>query len=77
MLQTLQPPDVNGGGLGVRTSNTTIVWISVSLTVGLSIFTTMAVIVFAAAVCSHRQKRQVPQKKRNRGTRWNFDHYQI
>ena len=76
MLHTPQPTDASGGGLRARTSNTTIVWISVSLTVGLSIFTAVAVIVFAAAVCSHR-KGQVPWKKGDTGMSWNFEHYQI
>lgn len=77
MLQIPQPTGVSGGGLGARTSNTAIVWISVSVTVGLSVFTAVAVIVFAAAVYSHR-KGQVPQKKRKTGIyKVEFGHFQI
>ena len=65
----VQPTDSAGvippgsGGVGVRASNTTIVWISVSVTVGASLLIAVSVLVFMAIAYSIKKERVLQNKK--------------
>ena len=66
--QTPQPTDPGGqpGGVGVRSSNVTIAWIAISVTVGVSILIAVSVVVLLAVAYSHTKGR-VLRKKRKTG----------